>query len=336
MKRLALSLAALVLAQGCAHLGADGVLATDTLDGHARRVGLLTPSRTQVQLWYERSGPADAPAVVLLNGMDSQAIYWPTDFVVALLDAGHQVIRYDAREAGFSQRLPFPDGFDPEAWTPEEAPPYPLAAHVDDLWGLLDGLGVSRAHLVGVSQGGMVAQLAALDAPDRVRSLTLLATTPSNPYDPVLGGVAPALLADLRVLAPRAGRAAAFAWLGCGRVVDAQTALLARMAGGDAAVRAEIRRYVRATCRRAGINGRSAQGFAVAGAPSRLEALRSLRVPTLVVHGRQDRFFGPAHAEALAAAIPGARLLWVDAGHGFPVRRFTEPIDAMLENFGRR
>jgi len=303
----------------------------------ATQVGRLAVEPSGVRLWYERAGPPEAPAVVLLNGNDSQAIYWPAAFVGDLLGAGFQVIRYDDRDAGLSEWLGFPEGFDPMAWTPEQPPPYPLEALASDLLGLLDRLGISDAHLVGVSMGGMVAQLVAIAAPQRVRSLTLLASTPSNPYDPELGGVDPALLAYLREQSPRIGRAAALGWLGRSVAIERQTQLLEKISGtgseGDDG--RDVRAYVEACWARAGMNARSSQGFAVASAGSRIPALERLHVPTLIVHGRDDVFFGPAHARALVEAIPDARLIWVDAGHGFPVPRFTEPIQPILDHLER-
>lgn len=332
VSRLAATLALLL---GCTGNPADGVIATGRLHAHTTTQGRLTTHSSDLQLWYERSGDAAAPAVVLINGNDAQAIFWPEDFVADLLDAGYQVVRYDGRDAGLSEWQPFPESFEPETWTPEHPPPYPLAAHVVDLWGLLDGLGLDRAHLVGISQGGMVAQLAALDAPDRVSSLALISTSPSSPYDAELGAVDPDLLAYLRDQYPKVGRAAATAWFGCGRVVELQTDLFVAMSGVRPTQRPPIRDYVEATCARAGINARSSQGFAVASAKSRIEALKTIRIPTLVLHGNADLFFRPTHAEALAGAIPGAKLVWVEAGHGFPVAAFTDHVEAMLDNFER-
>jgi pimeloyl-ACP methyl ester carboxylesterase len=331
------------LALGCDGRPPDGVTARGELASrlasrapYPRVAGYLTCAGTGVQLWYERFGAADLPAVVLLNGGDSQAIFWPLEFVVALLDAGYGVVRYDPRDAGLSEWLPFPDGFDPGGWTPERPPPYGLDAHVDDVLGLLDGLGIARAHLVGVSQGAMVAQLAALGAPERVLTLTLLSTSPSNPYDAELGAVDPALLSYLREQAPRVGHAAALSFLlGGSRVVALQTDLLAEISGVGAADREALRLHLQESYDRAGVNAASSQGFAVASAASRLPALPRVAAPTLVLHGRDDRFIRPSHAEALARAIPGARLVWVDGGHGFPFQMFVARLDAILENLAR-
>jgi len=197
---------------------------------HPRVAGYDTPDSTRVQLWYERLGTPVQGSVVLLNGSDSQAIFWPLDFVVDLADHGYQVVRYDPRDVGLSEWLGFPDGFDPMNWTPAVPPPYGLDADVQDLWGLLDGLGIERAHLIGVSQGGMVAQLAAIERSERVLSLTLLSTTPSNPYDPVLGAVDPELLDYVVGQLPRVGRAAALSWFfGESRAILLQTDLLAEI-----------------------------------------------------------------------------------------------------------
>jgi pimeloyl-ACP methyl ester carboxylesterase len=262
----ALSLLA-TISFGCGGRPPDGITETGTVPGrsdprtlHPRVAGYYTPGSSAVQLWYERFGDPGDPAVVLLNGSDSQAIYWPLDFILGIVEEGYQVVRYDPRDAGLSEWLPFPDGFDPIHWTPDTPPPYGLDAHVLDLWGLLDGLGIQRAHLVGVSQGGMVAQLGALDDPDRVMSLALLSTSPSNPYDEQLGGVDAELLDYLREQLPRVGRAAALPTLlgGC-RVVDLQTDLLARISGVFSENLVVLHGYVRESYERAGINGASSQ-----------------------------------------------------------------------------
>jgi pimeloyl-ACP methyl ester carboxylesterase len=338
----ALSLLA-AISFGCGGRPPDGIIESGSVPGrsdprisHPRVAGYATPEASGVQIWYERIGDPEAPAVVLLNGSDSQAIYWPLDLILEIVEAGYQVVRYDPRDAGLSEWLPFPDSFDPIHWTPDAPPPYELDAHVVDLFGLLDALGIERAHLVGVSQGGMVAQLAALAEPDRVQSLALLSTSPSNPYDEQLGAVDPDLLDYLREQLPRVGRAAALpSLLGGSRVVDLQTDLLARISGVSAEDRPALRDYVEAGYERAGINGASAQGFAVASAPSRLSRLGQITAPTLIIHGTEDRFIQPAHAGALQRAIPGARLIWTPGGHGFPFRMFSSHVDAILENSRR-
>lgn len=252
----------------CAERPPDGVIESGSLvEGsssrarHRRVAGYYAPEVSGVQLWYEHVGAPSRPSVVLLNGADSQAIYWPRDFVVELLDGGYSLVRYDARDAGLSEWLSFPPGFDADSWRPDKPPPYGLDAHVGDLWGLLDGLDIESAHLVGVSQGGLVAQLATISEPNRVLSLTLLSTTPSNPYDESLGAVDPELLAYLREQFPRVGRAA---WLPsflvrC-RAIDLQTDLLAAISGVSASDRLALRNHVQRAYDRAGINGASSKG----------------------------------------------------------------------------
>ncbi len=325
------------LLAACGERPRDRIVATGTIASRSasvsyrREAGYYTPT-TGVQLWYERFGDPSRATVVLLSGSDSQAIYWPDDFIVALLDGGYSVVRYDARDVGLSQWLPFPDGFDPQHWTPAQPPPYGLDADVTDLWSLLDGLDIARTHLIGVSQGGMIAQLAAITAPERAMSLTLLSTTPSNPYDPRLGAVDPQLLAYLIDQYPRVGRMSFLpAFLVRGHALDLETDLLARVAGVTESGRDALRAYVEAAYDRAGINGASSQGFAVASAASRLDRLATIAAPTLIIHGRDDLMVRPGHAVALAESIPGARLIWVDGGHGFPFAMYAAHTDAMLD-----
>jgi pimeloyl-ACP methyl ester carboxylesterase len=253
-----------------------------------------------VRLWCDETGDPDGEPVVLIMGAGASALAWPPALLDALARAGHRVVRFDNRDIGLSTHLdPVTD-------------PYTLDDLAGDTVAVLDHLGIDRAHLVGVSMGGMIAQLVALDHPDRVRSLALLLTTPGP--DPRLPPPSPALTALAAV--PREQRQVEL-W----RVLTGS-----RFPFDEERLRAEAAADVAR-----GTNPVHAHPGAVLTAPSRLDRLRAVRVPTLVVHGSEDPVFPVEHGHALAAAVPGAELVvWEGVGHEVPPPLVPELTDRLL------
>jgi pimeloyl-ACP methyl ester carboxylesterase len=259
-----------------------------------------------VRLWYGETGDPGGEAVVLLMGAGASVLAWPAETLEALAGAGYRVVRFDNRDIGLSTHL------DPAT------SPYTLDDLATDTLGLMDHLGIGRAHLVGASMGGMVAQSVALRQPDRVRSLTLLITTPGP---------------DER-LPPPSDRLAAVALMPgtTPEEVDERTVALWRVLAGtrfpfdEARIRADM-----AADAARGTNPAPAHALAVMTAPSRLDDLPRLSVPALVVHGTEDPIFPVEHAHALAAAIPGAELVvWDGVGHEVPPQLAGELIERVL------
>lgn len=302
-----------------------------------RRQGQITPPATGVRLWYERTGPASAPALVLLNGSDANAALWSDGFVAPFVNAGYQVIRYDARDNGRSQWLPWPDGFDFETWTPDDPPPYPLEAHVTDLIGLLDALALDRVHLMGLSMGGMTAQMMAIAHPERVATLVLLSTSPSNSFDADLGSADPAFFASLADGWRRMGWLSMLQTLTRRPLAAEMTDVFLKFAHApDDADRGAVRKLVDDLLAHAPHNPRSAQGFAIASSPSRVADLGKIDAPTLIIHGVHDAMFPLSHAVALAAGIPGSRLITIPGlGHGLPVAAFRDYRADMLQTMAQ-
>lgn len=256
-----------------------------------------------VELCTQTFGDADDPAILLIAGMSSSMDWWEDGFCRRLADGGRYVVRYDLRDTGRSTTDP-----------PGE-PGYTTADLRDDAIGLLDALGIGRAHLVGVSMGGGLAQALVVEHPDRVGSLTLIDTTgalPGMPED--LPGIEPALAAYLAEAAQRpepdwSDRAAAVEQL----VAD-QRALM-RAGFDETRVRALAGQVVDRTRDMAAMTnhellepGRDLDG-----------SLADIAAPTLVVHGTADPLFPPAHGEALTEAIPNAALLTLPGvGHEHP------------------
>ena len=328
-----------IFAVGCSDVrpsdGEEQIAALEAFPDVKRYQGFVTPPQTNVQLWYERLGEGGRGSVVFLNGNDTSAVLWSDDFITPFVAAGYQVVRYDPRDNGRSEWIPWPEDFDYEHWTPDKAPIYPMNVHVQDLLGLLDALSIHRAHLVGLSMGGMVAQLAALEYPERVASLVLLSTSPSNSFDEVLGAADPAFFAKLAAGARKMGVWSTFQWVTVRPLAAAMadTFLLFVEQPSDRE-RREVRTLVDRLLEHAPHNPRSAQGFAIAAAKSWVDRLSTIVQPTLVIHGDKDQMFPFTHGEAIADNIPNSRLISIAGlGHGVPISHFKRFRHDMLETF---
>jgi pimeloyl-ACP methyl ester carboxylesterase len=247
------------------------------------------------RLCTETFGAPGDPPVLLIMGSGASMLWWDDALCAALAAGGRFVVRYDHRDTGRS------------AASPPGRPDYTGADLVADAARVLDGHGIARAHVVGASMGGALAQLLALDFPDRVASLVLMDTSPAGPGGD-LPGVAEsyaAFLADAHVdwSDPRS--------LIEHRVADVR-ALIGERPFDEARVRAFVGRDVART--RSVASGQNHE-LLDGGGPWR-DRLGEIAVPTLVIHGSADPLFPLAHGEALAAEIPGARLLVLPgAGH---------------------
>ncbi|SDO25962.1 Pimeloyl-ACP methyl ester carboxylesterase [Microbacterium sp. ru370.1] len=239
-------------------------------------------------IFYDAAGDSSAPTVVLIAGGGAQLIAWHTDLVAALVDHGLRVVRLDNRDVGLSARFGGPDEIDGG---------YGLEEMADDVIRVMDHLGMDAAHLVGHSMGGMMAQMAAIRHPHRVRSLGLLSTTPGRDPRYILHDERPELLrAPVRYSRDEVRAAAmAFAASTAGEryPLDAEW-------NAWAAVEAFDRGYAP--------EGFSRQWSALLRAPERLEALRAVTVPALVFHGRDDDVLHWSAAVDMAEALPAAEL----------------------------
>ena len=253
----------------------------------------------EVELWVEQHGAPDAEPILLLSGSDSTTLRWPRSFIDPLVTAGWRVIVYDHRDSGASTKI-----------DPDE--PYRLDTLAADAWGLFDALGIGSAHLVGYSMGGAVAQVMALEAPDRVRRLALVSSTPGLGDDrlPFAAEWFVDRMAERLFAQPPRTHEQRVAW-----IVDLYRLLVGpRFFFDEAAQRA----IADAEIARAWYP-ESGHGVAVGASPSRLDRLGDITAPTLVVHGTADPVFSRDHAEALASGIAGAVLIMVDGlGHEVP------------------
>ncbi|MFE4862109.1 alpha/beta fold hydrolase [Streptomyces sp. NPDC056670] len=279
-----------------------------------------------LSLSYESFGDPGDPAVLLVMGFGTQMLGWHEDFCRALADRGRYVIRYDNRDCGLSTKFddhPVDMGEFIAAVSSGDIPtalamvPYRLDDMADDGFGLLSALGIDRAHLVGASMGGMIAQAMAIRSPERVLTLTsMMSSTGESEY----GRSSPEAQAVL--FSPRPTDRD-------GYVAAAERELVwASRRYGDAAA---LRELAAASYDRAYYPaGISRQLGAMVLSGSRADALRELRVPTLVIHGLDDTLIDPSGGERTAELVPGAVLRLIpDMGHDRPRELWPELLDAV-------
>lgn len=266
----------------------------------------------ELRFAYESYGSLDATPVILIMGLGSQMLAWRTGFCEQLASQGFRVIRFDNRDVGLSSRIetPVPPmlwAVTLRAWGHRVRPPYQLTDMADDVTALMDALGIERAHLVGASMGGMIAQLCAINHRPRVLSLTSMMSTTG---DPDLPGPDWRVQREWLRPIPSGGRAQ------LERLVQ-----IRKLVGSpDFFDEDEVRDYFQEVVdRSADRSGVPRQLLAVLSARSRTGGLRRLAVPTLVVHGLQDKLLHAAHGARTARTIPGASLhLFPRLGHDLP------------------
>ncbi len=274
-----------------------------------------------VELAYETFGRPDDPPVLLVMGLGAQMHYWPAAFCHALTDRGLYVVRYDNRDVGLSTHLHDRGPVDLQALLAGGGapPPYGLTELAADAVGLIEALGLRSVHLVGISLGGMIVQLVAIDYPERVRSLVSIASTTG---DRSVGGAKPEVLAAL-LASPGTSRE---------EVIEHALAL-SQVIGSPGFDRGE--RWLRWRTGRAfdrsydpaGVSRQAATAFT---ATDRTRRLGEVRVPTLVVHGAADPLVDVSGGRATAAAIPGAELLVIDGlAHDLPPGVWPQLADAL-------
>jgi pimeloyl-ACP methyl ester carboxylesterase len=256
--------------------------------------------------------PAD-PAIVLIHGAATSMLGWEDEFCERLAAGTRFVIRYDHRDTGRSV-----------SYAPGE-PPYTLRDLAADAVAPLDVFNLDSAHFVGRSMGGGIAMIASIDFPDRVASLTLIGTSPGGPDLPPMSEE---FLAHI-------GGAKTPDWSDRTAVIDSIIDLLRLYSGGsghfdEAAMRDLVGRDIDRT-----VNVASSQinHFAMdVGAPIR-DQLKTISVPTLVIHGTQDPIFPLGHALALVEEIPDARLLTLEQiGHELPRAAWDVVIPAIVRH----
>ncbi len=287
-----------------------------------------------IAIEYEISGPVDGPVLLMIHGVGAQLIRWPRALIDRFEGAGFRTLRFDNRDIGLSSHmnhLGVPDMAAVVAARAAGKQPdlaYTLADMAADTLGLLDALGIGSAHVLGVSLGGMIAQVLAITHPGRVLSLNLFMTQSGNIDLPPSQPEALAILSQ-RAPDPAADREGFLA----------HQVRLNRALGSPAypAPEAELRDFAaRGADRATNPAGPVRQLAAARGAADRRPMLATLSVPALVVHGRDDPLIRRECGLDLAGAIPGAWLLEVGGmGHDLPAELFDLFAANVLANCAR-
>ena len=255
---------------------------------------MSTARNGDVELYHESFGDPGRPTLLLVNGLGSQSINYEDDWCRLFADQGFRVVRFDNRDVGLSSKL---DGVD-----------YSLADMAGDALAVLDDLGVERAHVMGLSLGGMIVQRLAIDHPDRLLTLT---SVMSRTGEPGYGDSSEEALAFLLTPAPRERAAYVEHQVAALHVYGSKPAWL----DDDAIRRRAAASYDRCFCP----EGIVRQMMAAFHDGSREEGLRRLDVPTLVLHGSRDTLIDPSGGRRTAEVVPGARYVEIEGmGHDYP------------------
>ena len=267
-----------------------------------------------IELCTEPFGEPTDPPVLLVMGLGASMLWWEEEFCRSLADGGRFVIRYDHRDTGRSTTCE------------PGRPGYNGGDLVADAATVVDAFGFGSVHVVGVSAGGALAQLLALDFPDRVLSLVLISSSPAVPVDRDL----PPPTADLR----RFVAEAEVDWSDRESVIEYLVGYSRLLAGGqrpfdEAACRDFVRRDVERADNVASLQNHDVMAHDNGPHPP----LSSITMPTLVVHGTADPMFPLAHGRVLAEEIPGARLRPIEtAGHGIDRADWATIVPAILQH----
>lgn len=279
-----------------------------------------------IEIVYETIGDASNPPLLLVMGLGMQLIHWDLELCERLAERRFYVIRFDNRDAGRSTKIdaPVPDLRRMLLGGRFKAP-YLLEDMADDAFGLLDHLGIERAHVVGASMGGMIAQAMAIKRPERVLSLTSIMSTTGERR---AGRPKLRVWGVLMRQAPRDRAAYIERFVRTFRLIGSP---------GFPADDERIRELAAATYERGHqAAGTGRQLAAIMASGDRTEALRALRVPTTVFHGKADPLVPFRGGRATAAAIPDARLIAIPGmGHDLPREVWPQLIEAVVETAGR-
>jgi pimeloyl-ACP methyl ester carboxylesterase len=293
--------------------------------------GAPSTGRASVELYYEDLGNVDDPPVVLIMGVGAQLPMWPDSFCARLLECGYRVIRFDHRDTGLSTKMSglratgsvYPRVL--RYLVGRGSPvPYTLVDLAEDVEGLLDHLGIERAHVVGASMGGMIAQVLAGSHPERVRSLGLIMTSAGSPMSSI----------------PK-WRVIRLAFNAPGRDAPPEDKLanevrnISIFNGPNFLPPVdELRRRVEELTARSDYpQGMLRQFDAILGTGSLMRYTRCITAPTVVLHGSEDPMVRPRNGRAVARAIKHARYVVVDGmGHDLPEPVWRPIVEALTEN----
>jgi len=276
----------------------------------------------EIEICFETFGDPADPAMLLIMGLGTQMVAWHDDFCAQLAGRGYFVIRHDNRDIGRSTHLdsqPVPS-LAQLLRRDRRAASYTLADMAADSVGVLDHLGVDKAHIVGASMGGMIAQTVAIRYPHRTRSLVSIMSNTGSVRN---GQPALSLYAVLLKPAPREREA----------FINYAVEMFSKIGGTGYGADVEDLRTIATLSYDRGHDARGSQRqlAAIIADRDRSSALKQVRVPAAVIHGADDKLVRPSGGRATAKAIPGAKLVMIQGmGHGLPRGAWPEIIDAIV------
>jgi pimeloyl-ACP methyl ester carboxylesterase len=276
-----------------------------------------------VTLCYETFGEESAPPLLLIQGLGMQMVGWPEEFCERLAAAGFYVVRFDNRDTGRSTHLPGRPPTPGQLLRRRIDPVlYTLSDMAEDAVGLLRELGLAPAHVVGVSMGGMIAQMVAAEHPSSVRSLvSIMSTTGSRWKGQPAFRIYRYLLR--RAPADRDG------------FIERTSNLFAVIGSQGLPQDTERIREIAARSYDRGLDPAATgrQLGAIIASGDRTSQLRTISAPTLVIHGSKDRMVNRSGGVATARAIPGARMVTIEGmGHDLPEAAWSQLLDAISEH----
>ena len=279
-----------------------------------------------LELCYQEMGSPAGEPLLLVMGLATQMIAWDEELCSMLVERGFRVVRFDNRDIGRSTKLR-------EKGTPgllamasgRGAAPYLLRDMAADAFGLMDHLGIESAHLVGASMGGMIVQSAAIERPERVRSITSIMSTTGSRR---VGHPSYRTFGLLLAKPPREREAAIERVLKTFKTIGSPGYPFEEERIRELAGRSFDRGHSEA--------GIARQLHAITASGDRTPGLRRLDLPALVIHGKNDVLVNPSGGRATAKAIPGARLMMVDGmGHDLPRALYPTFVDQIAANSAR-
>ena len=264
-----------------------------------------------IRICYDTVGDAEDPPLLLVAGLGNQIVTWQDEFCASLIDRGFFVIRFDNRDCGLSTIV-------------GDAHDYSLHDMAGDAIAVLDALGIARAHVFGHSLGGMIAQVLAIEHPDRIATMSVLSTATGNwdygkPSDEALAAISRPATQDRDESFER-DVANRHMWSSPSWFDEELT-----------------REQFRIAYDRAFTPGASTRQFrAILQSPDREEALRVLTVPTLVMHGTLDPLIAMDGGQRLASLVPGAEFIEIEGlAHDLPIQVWQQVISAITSHVAR-
>jgi pimeloyl-ACP methyl ester carboxylesterase len=285
-----------------------------------------------VEIFYEDLGDPADPPVLLIMGVGAQLPMWPDGFCAQLIKQGYRVIRFDHRDTGLSSKM---HGHRAKGSVyprvlrymvgRTSAVPYTLVEMAQDVRGLLEHLGIERAHVIGASMGGMIAQVLAGSHPDRILSLGLMMTSAGKPFSAV---------PRLRIIRLAFGAPAKDAPASEKVAFEVRNISIINGPNFLPPVDQLRHRVENLTARSDYPQGMLRQFDAILGTGSLVRYTRRITAPTVVIHGSEDPMVRPRNGRNVARVIAGARYVVVDGmGHDLPEPVWRPVVEALVENF---